>query len=439
MSSLYRQEALDARRQAWLGQVQATQSLSIRVISWVTLALVVLAVLYVYFGIYTRRVHATGYMLPPTGLITVDASAAGIISGRLAEEGQHVKKGQKLFTIDLEARSTTGPTQEQVLVQLRRQRELFERQKEIRIADAPVEKQALINQIRNLQQQHNLTGLQLSNDAKVLPVVEAAVNRMKNAQSAHLVTETQFQSQLYTYAQLLSSHAQFMQTYTDTEGKISDNTSKLMRYDRQTAHDINDLDRQISDIDKQIDESESHRTIIIEAPDDGILSAVRGNLGQQVSAGTPLVTLLPTGRSLDAELYVSSASIGFLREGEPVLMHYAAFPYQRFGLARGRVVEITRAPITESQPGKGQQQSASGGQDKKDGCGGSSGGDLYRIRVKPDLPYIMAYGEKKPLEAGMEVEADIAIDSRRLYQWIFDPVISMRDSIIAISGGLVDK
>ena len=101
-------------------------------------------------------------------------------------------------------------------------------------------------------------------------------------------------------------------------------------------------------------------------------------------------------------------------------------------------MEITRAPITESQPGKG-QQSASGGQDKKDGNGGSSGSDLYRIRVKPDLPYIMAYGEKKPLEAGMEVEADIAIDSRRLYQWIFDPVISMRDSIVAISGGLVDK
>lgn len=39
----------------------------------------------------------------------------------------------------------------------------------------------------------------------------------------------------------------------------------------------------------------------------------------------------------------------------------------------------------------------------------------------------------------MEVDADIAIDSRRLYQWIFDPVISMRESIVAISGGLVDK
>ncbi|NHN88324.1 HlyD family secretion protein [Acetobacter conturbans] len=437
MSSLYRPEAVDARRDAWLGQVQATQSLSIRVISWVTVGLVLLTLVYLRFGIYTRRVHATGYMLPPTGLITIDASTAGIISKRFAEEGQHVHKGQQLFVVDLEARTSSGPTQVQVLTQLRRQKELLERQKEIRVADAPVEKQALVNQIRNLEQQHHLTGMQLANDAKVLPVVEAAVNRMKSAQTAHLVTETQFQSQLYTYAQLLSSHAQFLQSYTDTEGKISDNTSKLIRYDRQTAHDINDLDRQIADLDKQIDESESHREIVIDAPEDGVLSTVRGNLGQQVAAGAALVTLLPTGRALDAELYVSSASIGFLRQGEPVRMRYAAFPYQRFGLARGHVSEITRAPITETQPGQGQQQAGAGGKDKK--AASSEGGDLYRIRVSPDQPYVMAYGEKKPLEAGMEVEADIAIDSRRLYQWILDPVISMRESVTTIGSGLIDK
>lgn len=70
--------------------------------------------------------------------------------------------------------------------------------------------------------------------------------------------------------------------------------------------------------------------------------------------------------------------------------------------------------------------------------GGEASNDIYRIRVKPDVPYVMAYGEKKPLEAGMAVEADIAIDSRRLYQWIFDPVISMRDSFMNVSGGIRD-
>lgn len=116
MSSLYRQEALDARRQAWLGQVQATQSLSIRVIAWISLILVLLTVLYLCTGIYTRRVHATGLMLPPSGLITVDATTTGIIRQRMAEEGLHVRKGQTLFVIDLDAQTLGGATQEKSLV-----------------------------------------------------------------------------------------------------------------------------------------------------------------------------------------------------------------------------------------------------------------------------------------------------------------------------------
>lgn len=438
MSSLYRQEALDARRQAWLGRVQAAQPISIRVVCWVTLLLVALTVVYVRFGVYTRRVHATGLMLPPTGLITIDASSAGVITERLAEEGMRVTHGQKLFVVDLDAKTSSGRTQEQILAELRRQRALLVKQKDIRTDDAPVEKQALVNQIRNLQQQHTLIGQQLANDAKVLPVVEAAVNRMRAAETAHLVTETQFQSQLYTYAQLLGTHAQFLQNFTDAEGKIADNTSKLIRYDRTTAHDINDLDRQIAQIDQQIDESEGHRENVVVAPEDGILTAIRANLGEQVNAGAPLVTLLPTGRSLDAELYVTSASIGFLHEGERVLLRYAAFPYQRFGLHKGTVTEITRAPVSASSPSQAQSQTA-GQADAAKNQKSDGSSSVYRIRVRPDEPYIVAYGKQRQLEAGMEVEADIAIDSRPLYRWIFDPVISMRDSMSAISGGLAER
>ncbi|GAN69353.1 HlyD family secretion protein [Acetobacter orleanensis] len=434
-SDLFRPEALEARRQSWLGQVQASQPLSIRIAAWFTVALVVLAILYTIFGVYTRRVHATGLMMPPAGLITVNASAAGIIMKQHAEEGMRVKKGETLFVIDLEATSSSGPTQGHVLAELTTQRALFEKQKAIRSADAPVEKQSMVTQIRYLQQQHEHIGHQLENDAHVLPVVESAVRRMQSAETAHLVTETQFQSQLYTYAQLLSSHAQFLQNYTDTEGKIADLTSKLIRYDSQLAHDLNDLDRQIAQIDQQIAEGEGHRTNVILAPDDGILTALRANPGQQVSAGTPLVTLLPTGHTLEAELYVSSASIGFIHEGEPVLLRYAAFPYQRFGLSRGHVREITRAPITATDTNSTGQHAAPTAKDKTQSQTPSQ--DVYRVRVLPDKQYVEAYGQRKDLEAGMEVEADIAIDSRRLYRWIFDPVISMRDSIYAVSGGLV--
>lgn len=433
-SDLFRREVLDARRQSWLGRVQVLQPLSIRLISLVTVVLCLAAVIYVIFGIYTRRVHATGYMAPPSGLTTVDVNSTGLVIEQNAQEGQRVHKDDVLFTIDIEATSSTGPTQGQVLEQLRRQGEILRKQKDLKLKDGPIEKASLVTQVRFLAEQHDEIQHQLDNDSKVLPVVEAAVNRMQAARSSHVVTETQFQSQLYTYAQLLSSHAQFLQNLTSTEGQIADLTAKLTRHDTQQAHDLNELDKEIASVDQQIIESESHRTNVVKAPEDGILTAIRVNRGQHVQAGQPLATLLPTGHKLEATLFVNSSSIGFLREGEAVLLRYDAYPYQRFGLYRGHVLEITRAPITITNPAESSSGAAPASGGKSNGA--SSSQDIYRIRVMPDQQYVTAYGEKMPLQAGMAVTADIGIDTRHLYQWIFDPVISVRDDIYMISGGM---
>jgi hypothetical protein len=41
---------------------------------------------------------------------------------------------------------------------------------------------------------------------------------------------------------------------------------------------------------------------------------------------------------LQAEIYIPSRAIGFVKPGQEVRLLYDAFPYQRFGAYRGRVV-----------------------------------------------------------------------------------------------------
>jgi membrane fusion protein len=60
---------------------------------------------------------------------------------------------------------------------------------------------------------------------------------------------------------------------------------------------------------------------------------------------------------------------------------------------------------------------------------------LYRIVVDPELAYVEAYGAPRPLEAGMKVEADIAIETRPLYRYIFDPVTQLQRSVGVVTGG----
>ena len=122
---------------------------------------------------------------------------------------------------------------------------------------------------------------------------------------------------------------------------------------------------------------------------------------------------------MEANLFVDSSAIGFVRVDERVLLRYAAFPFQKFGLYSGKVTELTRAPVTEDAA---QPKSSN---DK---------GSLYRIVVVPDLPYVLADGKQQRLEAGMQVQASIDLDRRQLYEWIFEPFYKVQQSVRIITG-----
>ena len=147
-----------------------------------------------------------------------------------------------------------------------------------------------------------------------------------------------------------------------------------------------------------------------------------------MAAGATLLTLLPSAGRLQANLFVDSSAIGFAEAGAPVMLRYAAFPFQRFGLHRGVVTEVTRAPLgSDDAPDFARRAAARG-----------EGTDLYRIVVRPDSDTVLAYGERRSLEAGMRVEADIALEKRSLYRWLLDPVAHVRESLALVTRGGLD-
>jgi membrane fusion protein len=85
-----------------------------------------------------------------------------------------------------------------------------------------------------------------------------------------------------------------------------------------------------------------------------------------------------------------------------------AFPYQRFGVIRGYISKIhptvisagdTGFPVPTTEP-------------------------VYEVEVFITREHINAYGERHALRPGMIVQADIAIDRRRLWQQLFDPLLA---------------
>ena len=55
----------------------------------------------------------------------------------------------------------------------------------------------------------------------------------------------------------------------------------------------------------------------------------------------------------------------------------------------------------------------------------ASGEPLYRITVTLDRQSVIAYGQPQALAPGMQLEADVLLDRRRLVEWLFEPVLGI--------------
>jgi len=59
----------------------------------------------------------------------------------------------------------------------------------------------------------------------------------------------------------------------------------------------------------------------------------------------------------------------------------------------------------------------------------------YRVLVALDAQTVMAYGKPESLRPGMALEADILSERRRLYEWLLEPLYSLRGTMGSSGGG----
>jgi membrane fusion protein len=49
---------------------------------------------------------------------------------------------------------------------------------------------------------------------------------------------------------------------------------------------------------------------------------------------------------------------------------------------------------------------------------------VYRVTVRLDSQHVTAYGKPVALQPGMQLEADLLVERRRLIDWVLDPLYS---------------
>ena len=120
-------------------------------------------------------------------------------------------------------------------------------------------------------------------------------------------------------------------------------------------------------------------------------------------------------------MFAPSSAVGFVRANQQVQLRYQAFPYQKFGHHAGQVLQVSRTPLQAAELAGLPLPEAM--------KGAASAEPLYRITVDLDQQAVQAYGQAQPLAAGMQLEADVLLDRRRLIEWVFEPLLSVTGRI----------
>ena len=161
----------------------------------------------------------------------------------------------------------------------------------------------------------------------------------------------------------------------------------------------------------------AHRQGLLElrAPQPGIVKDLATHTaGTVVAPGTILMTLVPEGDKLVAEVWVSNQDVGFVRPGQQAKMKLAAFQFQKYGLLEGRVLHIN-ADATEA-PSPNTRSDALSGRDRP------MGPLAFRALVELASQELAADGHRYALQPGMQVAGEIHLGTRTIFEYLVSPV-----------------
>jgi membrane fusion protein len=417
-TNLFRSEVMAEQQTQWLGTVLLAPRLS-HTLFTVFAGLVIASLLaLVFLGDYTRKARINGWLVPETGLVRIFAPTSGRIVQLLAQEGAEVRKGEPLALISTEVESgSLGATRKQIVQQLASRRESMRLENERQEQLFRTKAEELTTRMGTIlaEQEHLEREVALQRDRVVL--AESGVRRIQELRQRGLATEQKLQeADSDRLDQALRLQA-LERTSVGAERERLRLLAEIEVLPLNQATKLAEIERSIAELDQQIAEAEAQREVLITAPQDGIVTRLQNGIGSSVDANSPLLSIVPADSHLVAELFSPSRAIGFVEAGHPVLLRYQAFPYQKFGTYEGTVVSISQTAVSPSEflPNLSELAVTPGGTPEP----------VYRIRVALAQQSATAYGEQVMLQPGMQLDADIVIERRRLIEWILDPVFTL--------------
>lgn len=393
------------------GELSLLQPPSFKYFTFLILIIVALTFVFLALGNYARKVQVTGVLQPKSGILKLQSTQSGIISELLVQEGQSVRKGQPLLRVKAEKQGLSGFELNSSIIKqlLEKKNTTLQQVSSLKILH-DLQLTSVENEIKNFRMQAQQLNLQKQIYQRRIELNEGVLKKLTTLRSTGYISALEIKKQqdslLYLQQQTSQSSLSLLKLNSKIKKSINNKTLLPIKYQQK----VDQLSVQLSQINLQISSVEQKRLTEIRAPSSGVISSLLAKQGKMVSINQNLLSLLPQQAKMQAIMYIPPSAFGFIEKGQKLRIRYQAFPYEKFGIYHGEIIETganviwpneTVIPNLISQPS-------------------------YRIVVQLSSQAISAFGKQIPLKSGMKLEADVIIDKRTLLRWLFEPFYSIR-------------
>lgn len=394
----------------------------------------VMLLAFVLFGVWAaissvdQVVVAPGRLVNPVPNVVVQPLETSIIQSVEVRQGQTVKKGAVLATMDATFVQADEDQVRSRLQSLQTQIDGLEREFAGTNSSAPVEDplQAKLLQERRANYQAQMAKLGESS-ARLRAALatnhqdqQRVASRLRSLKEIEAMQEKMVSQKYAAPLQLLEAQQRTKEVERDLElvvGREQELKRELNSVDaersvfergwrQKTMEDLLGLTRERDALREQLQKADKrHRLVTLTSPIDAVvLDVAKLSPGSIIKEAETFFTLVPLNATLEAEVQIDSVDVGYIKRGQEVHVKLDAFPYQKHGTLDAKVRTLSEDAFKRE-------------------TARAQGSDAYFVaRIQLDATELKNMKEGTRLLPGMTLSAEIVVGERTILSYLAWPL-----------------
>ena len=252
-----------------------------------------------------------------------------------------------------------------------------------------------------------ITGLaaQQNSKAKEITLIERELAGVRELWKQNLVQLTRLTALEREAARLDGERGQLVAAAAQAKGKIAETALQILQIDQDLASDVakelREVDGKIGElVERKVAAEDQLKRIDIRAPQDGtVFQLAVHTIGGVITAGDPIMLIVPEADNLSVEVKVNPQDIDQLQLNQKAILRFSAFNIRTTPEIEGVVTRISADTSTDQRTGQ----------------------SYYTVRIAMAADQIERLGEVKLLP-GMPVEAFMQTRDRTMLSYLIKPL-----------------